>query len=78
MKTWRVGRRVPRHVYLQRGPMEDDGDEPLCTFPTAEQAKLAAQAPRMARLLHVVLFGNATPDWGVEAQECLRDAGVLE
>lgn len=34
----RVGRKVMRHVYLQRGPAPSDDDEPLFTAPTDELA----------------------------------------
>lgn len=35
---WRVGRRVPQHIYVQTSPNPDDNDVPLVTMPTAEIA----------------------------------------
>lgn len=46
---WRQGRRVPHHVYVQRGDEPDDrawpdGDQPIGFFVDPELARLAVEA----------------------------------
>lgn len=48
----RVGRRVPEHVYLQRGPEPSDGDEPLFTCP-AHIARLVVDGLEALRWLNL-------------------------
>lgn len=44
VERWRVGRKVPIHLYRQVGPDPSDGDEPVGTMLTPEWAALAADA----------------------------------
>lgn len=44
-QTWRVGRKVPRHIYRA------DDDSVVGTLDREEDARLASAAPEMARLL---------------------------
>ena len=43
-ERWRVGRKVPIHLYRQVGPDPSDGDEPVGTMLTPEWAAMAADA----------------------------------
>lgn len=51
--TWRQGRKVPHHIYRQRGDEPDnrawpEGDEPIGVFFSPEDAELAVGAVNAA------------------------------
>lgn len=60
-ETWRVGRRVPRHIYRSDGP-----DGVVGTLDREEDARLAACAPELARAL-VALLECCQPDTDARA-----------
>lgn len=39
--VWRIGRKVPHHVYCQRGEWPSDDDKWVGSFPDPEDAELA-------------------------------------
>lgn len=83
LEEWRVGRKVGRTIYRQRSADPADGDELIGVMDTIDAAKLAAQAPLLARLLLEVLQDYAPVTDGPRKQLAerirlvLRDTAVL-
>jgi len=71
---WRHGRKVPNHIYEQKGDEPNDKvDPPIGSMYTPEAGRLAALAPEMLAMLGELEW-CADPDLGMYCPLCREDS----